>query len=469
MGNSCGDLDEYWAAIRAHPGLQGGFVWDWVDQALVQELPDGTERLAYGGDFGDEPNDGPFCINGLVAADRTPHPSLLELAKVVQPVQIEAVDAARGVLSRSRNEHAFVDLSWPACRRGSSSVDGDEVAAGELAPLDLAPGATTDDRRPAARLPALEPGQARPPHARVPRRRRPAVGAGRPRRGVGAVRARRAPTARRRAPGADRPLAARPRRLRADARAVAGADRQRDLRPTIGARRPLGAARPPRRRAPRRIDLVTDARRRRRAAGDPRGRRARRRSTTSRASACGSTSAPGVDRGRVARRGPHECYSDRRAERPVRPLDHPGRRLAGPVRAPAGERQPHRRPLAPVPRRRRRRRCYHRRARRPEVTVSRWTDEEVADAGHLEDLPADADDCCVWIDAAPPRRRLGRCRPRHPRPRTGSAPAPTAGPTASADRPGSGSVVEASRSIVRSVDRRRPPPSWRRALRPQGR
>ena len=50
MNNSCGSLAEYWDAFRTYPGLQGGFVWDWVDQALVQQLPDGTERLAYGGD-----------------------------------------------------------------------------------------------------------------------------------------------------------------------------------------------------------------------------------------------------------------------------------------------------------------------------------------------------------------------------------------------------------------------------------
>jgi beta-galactosidase len=140
MGNSCGGLDEYWAAIRAHPGLQGGFVWDWVDQALVQTLPDGTERLAYGGDFGDEPNDGAFVCDGLVAADRTPHPSLLEFAKVAQPVQMRALDAARGDIEVT-NEHAFVDLSWlePVW---TVEVDGVEVGRGALAPLTTAPGAT---------------------------------------------------------------------------------------------------------------------------------------------------------------------------------------------------------------------------------------------------------------------------------------------------------------------------------------
>ena len=86
MNNSCGDLDRYWDAIRTHRGLQGGFVWDWVDQALVQRTDDG-ERLAYGGDFGDQPNDGPFCLNGLVSTDREPHPALLELAAVLAPVR----------------------------------------------------------------------------------------------------------------------------------------------------------------------------------------------------------------------------------------------------------------------------------------------------------------------------------------------------------------------------------------------
>ena len=156
MGNSCGSLDDYWRAIRAYPGLQGGFVWDWVDQALVQELADGTERLAYGGDFGDEPNDGAFVCDGLVAADRTPHPSLLELAKVIQPVQVRAIDAARGVLDVT-NEHAFVDLAWLE-PRWSVHVDGDEVAAGELDPLEIAPGATGRVEVPVPQL-ALTGGQ----------------------------------------------------------------------------------------------------------------------------------------------------------------------------------------------------------------------------------------------------------------------------------------------------------------------
>lgn len=158
MGNSCGGLDEYWAAIRAHHGLQGGFVWDWVDQSLVQVLSDGTERLAYGGDFGDEPNDGAFCMNGLVDANRVPHPALLELAKVVQPVQIAAVDAAVGRLAVT-NEHGFVDLGW-LDPTWVLEVDGEPLAAGALEPLALPAGETTEVVVPLpSPLPALAAGQ----------------------------------------------------------------------------------------------------------------------------------------------------------------------------------------------------------------------------------------------------------------------------------------------------------------------
>jgi beta-galactosidase len=156
MNNSCGSLADYWEAIRTHPGLQGGFVWDWVDQALVQRSADGSERLAYGGDFGDEPNDGTFCLNGLVDAFRRPHPSLHELAAVIAPVRISAVDAGRGVL-RVGNEHDFVDLSWLA-PTWTVEVDGLERAAGSLEPLDLAPGRATEVHVPVPPL-RLEPGE----------------------------------------------------------------------------------------------------------------------------------------------------------------------------------------------------------------------------------------------------------------------------------------------------------------------
>ena len=98
MGNSCGGLQNYWDTIYKYPQLQGGCIWDWVDQGLLTTGRDGarpvsTEYYAYGGDFGENmPSDDNFCINGLVDPDRKPHPQLAEVRKVYQPIKIEAVD-----------------------------------------------------------------------------------------------------------------------------------------------------------------------------------------------------------------------------------------------------------------------------------------------------------------------------------------------------------------------------------------
>ena len=73
MGNATGNLAEYWDIVARYPRVQGGFVWDWVDQGFRRVSADGRVYWAYGGDFGDVPNDGNFCLNGLVAPDRTPH------------------------------------------------------------------------------------------------------------------------------------------------------------------------------------------------------------------------------------------------------------------------------------------------------------------------------------------------------------------------------------------------------------
>ena len=93
MGNSCGGLSNYWDTIYKYPQLQGGCIWDWVDQGLLATDTQGWEFYAYGGDFGENmPSDGNFCINGLVDPDRKPHPQLAEVRKVYQPIKIEAVD-----------------------------------------------------------------------------------------------------------------------------------------------------------------------------------------------------------------------------------------------------------------------------------------------------------------------------------------------------------------------------------------
>ena len=95
MGNSNGSLSDYWDVIRENHGLQGGFIWDWVDQGLDAE---GKDEWKYGGDFGDKPNDANFCINGLVWPNRKPHPAMHEFKKLVQPVQAYAIDLKHGKL-----------------------------------------------------------------------------------------------------------------------------------------------------------------------------------------------------------------------------------------------------------------------------------------------------------------------------------------------------------------------------------
>ena len=88
MGNSNGSLSDYWHAFETTPGLQGGFVWEWKDHGLTQRLANGKKRFAYGGQFGDTPNDGNFVADGLVHADLTPHPAMRELAWVHRPVWV---------------------------------------------------------------------------------------------------------------------------------------------------------------------------------------------------------------------------------------------------------------------------------------------------------------------------------------------------------------------------------------------
>lgn len=83
MGNSCGSTDEYTTLWDKYPCLQGGFVWDWVDQSILTKDDQGREYLAYGGDFGDEPNDGHFCGNGLLFGDRRITPSITKFKSCI--------------------------------------------------------------------------------------------------------------------------------------------------------------------------------------------------------------------------------------------------------------------------------------------------------------------------------------------------------------------------------------------------
>jgi beta-galactosidase len=130
MGNSTGNLQDYWDAIEAHDQLQGGFIWDWVDQGFAAETAAGEPFWTFGGDYGpsDVPSDGDFCCNGLVAPDRTPHPALFEVKKVYQPVQVLPVDLASGKIEL-RNRNAFIglegfDLDWELIADGRTMTTG---------------------------------------------------------------------------------------------------------------------------------------------------------------------------------------------------------------------------------------------------------------------------------------------------------------------------------------------------------
>ena len=97
MGNSNGNISAQWEAIYKYPNLQGGYIWDWVDQGLLQEDENGREYWAYGGDFGvDMPSDGNFLCNGIIAPDRTPHPAMTEVKYAYQNVGFESIDLASG-------------------------------------------------------------------------------------------------------------------------------------------------------------------------------------------------------------------------------------------------------------------------------------------------------------------------------------------------------------------------------------
>ena len=144
MGNSVGNLADYWAAIDRHEALQGGFIWDWVDQSLARIDDQGRRYWAYGHDYEpDLPTDGNFLNNGLVDPDRNPHPHLMEAKKVYQPVRFTLDAQDRGSESipvRIENRYTYIDLShlgfhWSLLVDGHELVDGrlqvGKTAAGE--------------------------------------------------------------------------------------------------------------------------------------------------------------------------------------------------------------------------------------------------------------------------------------------------------------------------------------------------
>lgn len=149
MGNSNGSLCDYFDAFENHRGLQGGFIWEWVDHGILinggndfptlnDELKAASEPFwAYGGDFGDTPHDANFVCDGLVWPDRTPHPALWEFKHLAQPIGVRVLDVARGEIEIS-NKNYFCDLSD---LRGEWQIksDGKVLARGEIESLQTAP------------------------------------------------------------------------------------------------------------------------------------------------------------------------------------------------------------------------------------------------------------------------------------------------------------------------------------------
>ena len=111
MGNSTGNFQEYWDIIEKYDILQGGCIWDWVDQGFVKTTDTGEQYWAYGGDFGPPgvPSDNDFCLNGLVWPDRTRKPGLLEVKKVYQNIGFKAVDLQKGTIEIT-NKFSFISL-----------------------------------------------------------------------------------------------------------------------------------------------------------------------------------------------------------------------------------------------------------------------------------------------------------------------------------------------------------------------
>lgn len=142
MGNSLGNFKDYWNAFRKYDVLQGGFIWDWVDQGLVAKTAEGEKYWGYGGDFGAShiKNDGNFCLNGVVNPDRTAHPALEELKKVYQNIHFKNLNLNTGKVM-VYNEFFFRNLnefnySWKLFKEGTM------VANGNAPSIDVAPGET---------------------------------------------------------------------------------------------------------------------------------------------------------------------------------------------------------------------------------------------------------------------------------------------------------------------------------------
>ena len=132
MGNGPGDLEDYWQFIQANEVMSGGFVWEWCDHAIYKgQAPNGKPMYWYGGDHGEYPHDGNFCMDGLVYPDRTPHTGLLEYKNVHRPVRIVDYDQKTGQMTL-HNYMDFVSLDDYLTISYEVNCDGEIVCTGEI-------------------------------------------------------------------------------------------------------------------------------------------------------------------------------------------------------------------------------------------------------------------------------------------------------------------------------------------------
>lgn len=155
MGNGPGSLKDYWDLIDRYDRLLGGCVWEWIDHGIRTTTPDGRPFFGYGGDFGDEPNDGSFVCDGLLMPDRTPSPGLAEYAKVIQPVAVEATEERGKLRVINRYSHLALDhlnADWTV------HVDGRRVRGGAWKLPGIGPGRRRAVALPAGAVDDLPPG-----------------------------------------------------------------------------------------------------------------------------------------------------------------------------------------------------------------------------------------------------------------------------------------------------------------------
>jgi beta-galactosidase len=167
MGNSVGNFTDYWELIDSYPSLQGGFIWDWVDQGIRLPVPGSNDEtfFGFGGDVGPAAPEAEgftgiygnnFCMNGLLRADQAPNPGIAVLKHVMQPVLVEAVDLAAGRV-RVTNRYDHIDWSEKLVGRYVYTVDGTTIDEGELELPSLQPAQSAEIEVPVVEL-AIEPG-----------------------------------------------------------------------------------------------------------------------------------------------------------------------------------------------------------------------------------------------------------------------------------------------------------------------